>query len=323
MRDVSGKDLVSNRFQILALDGGGIRGVFSAAVLAALEQDLGGSVVDRFDLIAGTSTGGVIAIGLGLGMSPAEILELYGKLGATVFRDSLGLRSVQQWFYRKFPSSQLERALQGAFGARRFGESKKRLVVPSYNLVDDDVYLFRTPHAERLRRDYKVLAAEVALATTAAPTYFPAHRGVDDLRLIDGGVWANNPAMVAIVEAFGTLKVPLDDIRLLSVGTYDAVQGRPPQLDSGGTVAWATNAVDVVLRAGSVGVCNQARFLLGEERFLRINPGVPKSEVVLDNAGSMETLLARAAHSSRRFMPEIQAKFDGHTSSEYEPLYSV
>ena len=82
--------------------------------------------------------------------------------------------------------------------------------MPSYNVGDDDVYIFRTPHAERLRRDYRVPAWKVALATSAAPTYFPACREVDQLRLIDGGVWANNPAMVGIIEAVGTLGVALD-----------------------------------------------------------------------------------------------------------------
>ena len=103
-------------FQILALDGGGIKGVFSAAFLAAMEEDLGSPIINHFDLIAGTSTGGIIALGLGLGLSPKEILEFYVKNGKDIFSDRSHLRSILQWFHRKFPAEQLETALKAAFG---------------------------------------------------------------------------------------------------------------------------------------------------------------------------------------------------------------
>jgi patatin-like phospholipase/acyl hydrolase len=199
MRDGSSLDQTpqgipaSGRFQILSLDGGGIRGVFSAAILAAIEEDLELRLVDHFDLIAGTSTGGIIALGLGLGLRPADILAFYTEHGPRIFRNPWRLRSALWWFWRKYRPAALGTALRTTFGDRPFGESSKRLVIPSYNVGDDDVYIFRTAHAERLRRDYRVPAWKVALATSAAPTYFPACREVDGLRLIDGGVWANNP----------------------------------------------------------------------------------------------------------------------------------
>ena len=183
------------RFQILSLDGGGIRGVFSAAILAAIEKDLKVNLTDHFDLIAGTSTGGIIAIALGLGLRPAEILEFYRAHGPKIFGNPLRWRSAQWWLRRKYRPAALESGLKAVFADRLFGHSTKRLVVPSYNLGEDDVYIFRTPHAERLRRDLTVPAWQVALATSAAPTYFPACRAVDGMRLIDGGVWANNPAV--------------------------------------------------------------------------------------------------------------------------------
>ena len=212
---------IDGRFQILSLDGGGIKGLFSAAVLAAVEEDLNINVVDNFDLIAGTSTGGLIAIGLGLGLRPREIVEFYLREGRSVFPNQLGLKSLQHWIYRRFSSYPLEVALKKCFKDKRFGDSKKRLVIPSYNLGADDVYIFRTAHHERLKRDYKVPAWKVAMATSAAPTFFPAVRTVDKTRLVDGGVWANNPSMVALVEAYDTLGVPLDRISILSIGTTD------------------------------------------------------------------------------------------------------
>ena len=161
------------RFQILSLDGGGIKGIFSAAILAALEEDLSINVADHFDLIAGTSTGGIIAIGLGLGLSPRQIVQFYVQYGPSIFPGSSGLwRCSLHWLRRKYPADPLEAALKACFGERLFGESKKRLVVPSYNLGEDDVYIFRTPHHARLKRDLRVPAWKVARATAAAPTYF-------------------------------------------------------------------------------------------------------------------------------------------------------
>jgi patatin-like phospholipase/acyl hydrolase len=94
--------MTDQRFQILALDGGGLRGIFSAAILAALEDDLQISVVDHFDLIAGTSTGGIIALGLGLGLRPRQIVEFYAELGERVFRSRPALSSARQLLRAKF-----------------------------------------------------------------------------------------------------------------------------------------------------------------------------------------------------------------------------
>lgn len=309
-------------FQILSLDGGGIRGVFSAAILAAIEEDLNIRLTDHFDLIAGTSTGGIIAIGLGLGLRPADILGFYLEQGPHIFSNPLRLRSALWWFWRKYRADALETGLRATFGDRAFGESTKRLVVPSYDVGNDDVYIFRTAHDQRLRRDYRVPAWKVALATSAAPTYFPACRAVDQLRLIDGGVWANNPAMVAIIEAVGTLRVPLDRIRLMSVGTYDAVVRRPRVLDRAGALLWASSATDVLLRSGSIAVNNQAKFLLGKQNVLRIDPRVPAADVSIDRVSGLEALVARARHHSRHVMPEVHRQFVGHTAPAFTPLYT-
>ncbi len=171
------------------MDGGGIRGIFSAAILAAIEADLNIRVIDHFDLIAGTSTGGIIAIALGLGFSPAAILDFYLKEGGSIFANPWGLASLRRLVRSKFDDGPMVAALKKYFGDKRFGQSTKRLIIPSYNLGEDDVYLFRTAHHQRLRRDYKVPAWMVAQATSAAPTYFPISQNVDQLRLIDGGVW--------------------------------------------------------------------------------------------------------------------------------------
>jgi uncharacterized protein len=311
------------KFQILSLDGGGIKGLFSAAALAAIEDDLKISIVDHFDLIAGTSTGGIIAIGLGLGMRPREIVDFYLKEGPNIFPRYLGLKSLQHWVYRKFSPEPLVMALQSCFKDKLLGDSKKMLVIPSYNLGEDDVYIFRTPHAERLKRDYKVPAWKVALATSSAPSFFPCTRKVDNIRLIDGGVWANNPTMVGIIEAYGTLNVPLNSIWVFSIGSSDVVSQRKKRLNSGGKIAWAmeNSAVDLIMRGQSIGTNNQAAFLLGKDRVERLNPKVAADEFSLDGIHKVDDLVGKAAHHSRVFMPTFHQKFSTHLAPPYTPMH--
>jgi patatin-like phospholipase/acyl hydrolase len=189
----------SHPFQILCLDGGGIKGLFSAAILAHLEEDFHIKITDYFDLIVGTSTGGIIALALGIGLRPREIVHFYVSNGNSIFANRWPLKLRQLWhlsryFIRnKYDSEPLEKALKDCFGDKLLAESKKRVVIPSYNIGEDDIYLFKTPHHERLRRDYKVPVWKVAMATSAAPTYFPCFRGLNDIRLIDGGVWVSIP----------------------------------------------------------------------------------------------------------------------------------
>ncbi len=315
--------MVEQRFQILSLDGGGIKGLFSAAVLAAIEDDLNTSVVDHFDLITGTSTGGIIALGLAIGMRPREIVEFYLANGPAIFPRGFWFRW-RHWLRTKFSPEPLKAALESCFKDKRIADCTKRVVIPSYNIGEDDVYIFRTPHAERLKRDWKVPLWKVALATSAAPTFFPSSRHVDKLRLIDGGVWANNPTMVGIVEAYGTLGVPLDAIHVFSIGTSDAVSHRRSKLDGGGKFAWATgnDAIDVIMRGQSIGAHNQASFLLGRDHVERWNPKVASDEFSLDGAHKADDLVGKASHVSRILMPNFQAKFLKHQAAPYQPLYS-
>jgi patatin-like phospholipase/acyl hydrolase len=308
-------------FQILTLDGGGIRGLFAAAVLAAIEDDLRIKIIDHFDLIAGTSTGGIIAIALGLGLTPREIVNFYLDEGASIFRNPMGIATVRQYFRSKFDNGPLIQALQKYFGDKTFGASSKRLVIPSYNLGEDDVYIFRTAHHVRLRRDYKVPAWKVAQATSAAPTYFPASRNVDQLRLIDGGVWANNPTMVAYIEAVGTLGISSDEIRILNIGTCDEINARSSWLDQGGFFQWRKSGVDVVLRGQSASAAKHVRFLIGDDNLFRIDPPVPAGFLSLDAFRRSSDLIGKAAHHSRVHMPQIERLFLHHQAPVFTPIY--
>lgn len=307
-------------FRILALDGGGIKGLFSAAVLASLEQDLGVSIEDHFDLITGTSTGGIIALALGCNIRPHEIVHFYMENAARIFPQKRWFQTVR-WLRRcKYEQEPLKTALQACLGENRMADSKKRLVIPSYNLDKDEVYLFKTPHHAKLRRDWQVPMWKVALATSAAPTYFPSCHEIDHIRLIDGGIWANNPTLIGIVEAFSLLNVPLDAITVLSLGTTNAVANKPDSLNDGGLWHWRKAGIDAALRGQSHGIQGQAEHLLGAERMIRIDPPVPDGVFAMDKL-TESRLLSEAESVSRYLSPTFNTMFLPHKARPFEPLY--
>lgn len=307
--------------QILALDGGGLRGMFSVAVLASLEDDLGSPCIDHVDLIAGSSTGGLIALALGAGLSAREILDFYIAEGPRIFSNRWGWRSFRHLLRSKYSPDPLTEAVRRQLGERTLLDSTKRLVIPAYDLGRDDVYLFKTPHHPRLRRDWRVPMWEVAMATTAAPTFLPAHRlRQDRVRLIDGGVWANNPTMVGIVEAVSMLGASVDQIRVLSIGTTTDLRQRPSRLDSGGILPWArrNSAVDVILHGQSQGAYTQAAHLLGPDDVVRLDPLVPPKLLRLDRVDT-DDVIGWAASESRKLSPTIRTRFLEHRPSPYTP----
>lgn len=314
----------NTRFQILAIDGGGIRGMFAAAVLAHLEQDLGTRITDHFDLITGTSTGGIIALGLGLGMRPAEILEFYLNHGALIFPPGHRgrLRSLFHWAHRKHDPAPLERALQECFGERLLGHSNKRIVIPTFNMDGNDVRLFKTAHHERLRRDHKIPAWQIAMATTAAPSYLPGFLGIDRQWLIDGGVWANNPTMVGLTEATGVLDIPFEAVSILNIGTLSNLPERPRSLIAGGKLLWAGHTTDLLISSQGTGAINQARLILGEERVTRIDSTIPDGLLSLDRYAPNE-LISRASRDSQHVTPIIAKHFIPHTAATFVPSHAT
>ncbi len=307
-----------NVFQILVLDGGGIKGIFSAAILAHLEDDLEINIIDHFDLIVGTSTGGIIALGLGIDMKPKDIIKFYVSEGPVIFRQN-HFSKIKQLFQSKYKPIGLENSLRKYFGEKKLVDSKKRLVIPSYNLGDDDVYIFKTPHNIRLRRDFRVPIWKVAMATSAAPTYFPSFNRVDKIRLIDGGVWANNPTLVGITEAVSLLDIKLESIKVLNLGTTDDIPLRPPKLDNGGLWNWRREAVSVIMSGQSKGTYKVAEHLLGNGKVYRISPPVPDGLFKLDML-SVDRLMSKAANESRHFTPTFTKVFLNHKASIYVPL---
>lgn len=310
----------SRRFQILSLDGGGYKGAFSAAVLTSLEEDLQDTILDHFDLVAGTSTGGIIALALSAGLSPRQILDFYLDHGPAIFGGQ-SWRKLRHPFRSKYSPQPLRHAVEQVFGERLLWEASVPLCIPSYNLRSDDVYLFRTPHSSRLKRDWRERMVDVAMATAAAPTYLPGHP-LDGLRLVDGGVWANNPSIVAVAEAVSEFRIDLADIRVLSLGTTSDLGMKPESLDRGGLLRWARAATPLILRGQNRAAENATYHLLPKGRFVRINPSVPEKVLRLDGVNPSE-LIGRARSESRLINETVADVFLEHRAGPYAPFYTA
>lgn len=323
--------------RILSIDGGGIKGVMPAAFLASIEQTTGKRIIDHFDLIAGASTGGIIALGLGLGMSATEILAFYENDGSSIFaqnstaghwRQRLGdwisrqAHSAKQWFAPKYNSAALYDALCNVFEAKILGDSKTRLLIPAFDRQRRTVHVFKTAHHERFLTDWRESAVNVALATAAAPTYLPSHRMDSGISLLDGGIWANNPAGAAVVEAIGVLGWPATRLQVLSLGCTEAPLDIP---ENAGRLALARKVTDIFLLGQASASLGTAKLLMGRERlndrFHRIQQPVPDDLFKLDATQQIKNLKGLGASLAREHLPAIRSTFLVAPTDTFRPVY--
>jgi hypothetical protein len=308
--------------RILTIDGGGIKGVFPAAFLATLEDELGGPVADYFDLIAGTSTGGIIAIGLG--MTAKELLQLYRETGGKIFRRRrFGARAIGL-FRAKYTNAALRHTLVAAFGERFLGESRTRLLIPSLNLAAERVHLYKTSHHPSLIHDYRVPAVEVALATVAAPTYFPIHMSPEGVPYIDGSMWARNPLGLAVIEAIGILDWKRDDIKVLSLGcTSTHLNVSWQKRISLGASYWGARIADVFMKAQSSSAIATAHTLIGSRNVHRISPDMSDYHFTLDGIQHMPLLASLGRDEALRRLPELYADFFTAKAPPFVPCHRL
>jgi hypothetical protein len=211
-------------FRILSIDGGGIRGIYPAHVLRCIEERLQKNLFDTFDMIAGTSTGSIIAAGVATGVPAADIVAMYKEHGAGIFRKKRfilpgkKLKNIQPLFDSVYDAQYLEDILKEVFQNKRLAEIKKPLLLPSTDIGNGCVNVLKSGYSKEFIRDNSVLVKDAVLASCSAPTYFDPHR-LNEYILADGGLWANNPALVAVIDAQKRLGVAQDDVQILSIGT--------------------------------------------------------------------------------------------------------
>lgn len=282
--------------KVLSIDGGGIRGVIPATVLAELERRTGKPVANCFDLIAGTSTGGILGLALtkpGAGGQPewsAEaLIALYEREGPEIFDRSIFHRiaSAGGLLDEKYPPTGMERAFDRYFGDARLRDALCDVIVAAYEIEQRTTFFFKSSKARADERNDFAMR-EAALATSAAPTYFEPVRldrgpGRPYLALVDGGVFANNPALCAFAEARRDGADP--DVLMLSLGTGELTRRLPYDDARGwGLVEWAKPIIDVVFDGQSDAVDYQLRQVLGPQRYYRFQTELDRASDDMDDA---------------------------------------
>jgi patatin-like phospholipase/acyl hydrolase len=221
--------------RIISVDGGGYLGLATAAFLQAVEQRQCTTAAARFDFFCGTSTGAIIALGLAAGKTATEIVALYERLGPCVFKPKpvrsgkLGqLRDfLEHRAHARHDNAALRAALDGAFGPLTLGDLRaagKRVLITAFNVSAGVPRIFKTNHAPGLVLHDRYTVTDVALASSAAPTYLPIVEIEDPVsgireRFCDGGMVTNSPALLAYAEAVSALGCRPEDIEILSLGT--------------------------------------------------------------------------------------------------------
>jgi len=340
------------RFQILSLIGGGIRGAFVTSYLKELEQKLGRPIADSFDLIAGTSTGGIIAAGLAFGHSAEKMHQFYVDYGASIFteREPYKAKGIYRYlfpavnwvfkkktggglhaaFRAKYCPGALEKSFAEGFGEHTLGDIQcTRLIMPAVNLTKGRPHVFRSTHLPVAVQDKDIKIAEAIIATTAAPTYFP-HRQIGENAYVDGGVWAADPSMLAIAEAIRVQQfmqqhdpdapIVTNDIHLLSVGTGRAEFSLSPPDADAGLLFWASRIADVMGTSQSQGVHLPLKFFLGD-RYRHVNFKMTE-KWGLDEVENIPKLFEVGEVRAAETFDKINEEFFDHKTPCFVPFQS-
>ena len=276
--------------RVLSLDGGGIRGIIPALVVAHLERQMGAPACEIFDLIVGTSTGGILALGLSLQdqqggslLAAKRMVALYERHGAQIFERSLWrkLRTAGGVFEEAYSHEALEKVLQKYFANKRMGDCGTPVMVTSYDIERRKTVFLKSWHPDHS----ELLCAEASRATSAAPTYFePVNLqwAEQSATLIDGGVFINSPAVSAYAEACKLF--PDEPIAMLSLGTGELT--RPIPYDAArtwGSALWIMSLLDCMFDGASKAADHQMRLFLGDH-YLRVQTPLHFASDDMDDA---------------------------------------
>jgi patatin-like phospholipase/acyl hydrolase len=297
-------------FRVLAIDGGGVRGIYPAHILNLLSAQVPGSVLSGvFDLVIGTSTGAMVASAIACGIPLERVVRLYEEKAPIIFGSKrFTLLGTLQSAYDSAP---LRGVLEEIFGEKKMREVPGRLILPATDISNGNVFLIKSPYLPEFVRDLDIRLVDAVMASAAAPLYFDPVR-VHEYLLADGGVWANNPSLVAYTEAWGKLGQDPEDVRVLSIGTGT---GNQPYDVGGGQRRWGfatgwkrRQMVNLFLNLQSRAAENSATLLL-REKYKRIS-FTESGALPLDEASRIPALKAKAGQTFTYEWPSIKKFLD-------------
>jgi uncharacterized protein len=315
-------------FQILALSGGGYRGLYTAQIIADIEAVDGVPFARRFDLIAGTSIGGILALALALEIPAARMTEFFVEHGSEIFSRR---KSLLGYLRAPYTADKLKILLQrdDLFGHQLLGSCRHPVLVPAINYTTGQATMFKTSHHPSFKVDHAMPLTDVALATSAAPGYFPRHL-YKNCQYVDGGLFANAPGGLALHEATHFFRRSVESIRLLSIGTmsarFTANASRPPD---GGAIDWGgVNPTQMPRRLFGLAIsvqetlsCQMLRHQLTNDRYFHVDDPLTEDgshAVGLDktDAAACEVLLGNARERSKKCLGDSRFQlFLQHTAA--------
>ncbi len=297
-----------NQFKMLSLDGGGIKGAYTAAILDRMEDQVDRPLANYFDLITGTSTGAILAVGLAFGIPAKKLLNFYREQGHQIFPEA---NWVETWFTTKYDTDGLRNALVSVFGNKIFRDIERHVVIPAFNATNGKSILFRTKHLKPSDSYLDRKVVNILMAATAAPTFFEAEGLLEGLHL-DGGIWANCPALVGAVVASSILGRQPEAMRMLSIGTTSSPFHVPEETTKGGKFQWLKPHINVFMNASKTGAIHLADELVGE--FFRVDNVVDADRFSLDTVEKVNELVAMGLSDANENIDTIVKNFLDNTS---------
>ncbi|MFB6468757.1 CBASS cGAMP-activated phospholipase [Cytobacillus sp. Hz8] len=323
-----------NTFRILSIDGGGIKGLYSAVILADFEEQYG-KLNNYFDLICGTSTGGIIALALAAGIPAKEVVSLYEENGPIIFpyrnKFKNAFRKLKQLIITsKYSDKDLRDALENVFKDKTISDCETNVLIPTSNITKGTPCIIKTDHHDDLGRDSNHRLVDVALATAAAPTYFPIQEiytmeNSND-QFADGGLFANNPSLHGIQEAYryfiGNNNRGFEKFSLLSISTLHQNFSfeKPLKVHRRSIALWSKTLIPLMMDLQSISTHYHIEYLNKSLKghYLRINNEPLNKEesklIGLDKASkeSIDLLVEKGHKASSKWIndPNLQFFFE-------------
>lgn len=304
--------MTAKTYRILSLTGGGARGIFQAVYIERLSQHFPGPIHKHFDLICGTSTGALIAAALSVGIKPTEITRAYRELAPKIFNAKFAAPLRAGGRYDARP---LLDAIRGILGERKLCDAETDLLITATPLDDFGHKVFSTLDGRQTPDCTQILLADIVAASASAPTYFPPIRPAGSERaFVDGGLWANSPAMIGVLCAHRQRSIPFTSMRLLTVGNGKLPQGTTEaRFSSLRTLSPSTIGSVLELLFSSQESLSDATVsqLLGPANVLIANAALDEN-IALDDA---ETALARLPSLAEKAADQTKDQFSEHFAS--------